>query len=134
MEVIVVDASVVLKWVLEKNEQNAAEARGLLKKVLAGEVRALVPEVVMGEIINVMMWKKDFGIEEILEFVDFLENQVLVIVGNEKFEWKSLMEIMKKYNLAIYDAYYVLLAEKERCKVVSVDKKMIKVKDWCRGL
>lgn len=129
MTTIVLDASVVLKWILLDNEELVEEARRLHDRILSQELRAIAPESLLIEVANVMFWKMKFKKEEIINFLGRLTAGIVEIVPFYSFEVGDLLEIMDRYSLSIYDAYYVLLAIKNECKVVTLDKKILKIKD-----
>lgn len=121
---LVLDANIVLKWILTKDEQLVEEARKLHDLIIAGKVRAFAPELMLVEVANVMFWKQGYKNADILEFLNLLRDGRIVLAGWEKFEWKELLGIMKDYKLTIYDAYYVYLAKKNNCKMVTLDEKL----------
>jgi predicted nucleic acid-binding protein len=123
MTEIVLDASAVLKWILVEEEGDLSEVRKLQKKIRGGELRVLVPEILFTEVINVLYWKK-FAKEKILEFLQVLRDGRFAVEPMDRFGDEELLEIMEEYNVTVYDAYYVVLAERNRCKLLSFDKKL----------
>lgn len=134
MTTIVLDASVVLKWILLDNEELVEEARKLHDQILSRELKAIAPESILTEVANVMFWKMKFGKKEIVNFLGRLTAGIVEIVPFYSFKVCDLLEIMDQYGLSIYDAYYVSLAIKNECKVVTLDKKILKIKNLAIGL
>ena len=52
----------------------------------------------------------------------------------EKWETEELTELVIKYGVTAYDAQYLLLAKAQKCKVVTVDKGLLDVKEWVVGV
>ena len=127
MTTVVLDASVVLKWILPDNEELVEEAKKLHDQIISGELRAVAPESILVEVANVMFWKKRFKKKEIISFLGHLGDGVINIVSYYNFEISELLDIMDQDNLSIYDAYYVLLAKKNDCKVITLDEKILKI-------
>lgn len=134
MTTMVLDASVVLKWILLDNEELVEEARKLHDRILSQKLKAIAPESLLIEVANVMFWKMKFKKGEIINFLGRLTAGIVEIVPFYSFEVGDLLEIMDRYSLSIYDAYYVLLAIKNECKVVTLDKKILKIKDLAQSL
>ena len=128
MTTVVLDACVVLKWILSDSEELVEEARKLHDQIISQELRAIAPESILIEVANVMFWKKRFKKEEIINFLNHLSNGAIKIVPFYSFELPELLHVMDQYKLSIYDAYYVSLAKKNDCKMVTLDKKLSKIK------
>lgn len=127
MEDVVLDASWVLKWILREKEEGVAEARRLHDRIVTGEVRAMAPEILLAEVVNVMYRKKKFGRWEILEFIEMISDGRIGLVALDSFKFSELIEMMEQRRVTVYDAYYLVLAEKNGCKVMSFDRKIREV-------
>ena len=86
-------------------------------------MQVLVPEILFTEIINVLYWKK-FAKEKILEFLQVLREGRFGVEPMDRFGDEELLEIMEGYKVTVYDAYYVVLAKRNKCKLLSFDKKL----------
>ncbi len=128
MTTIVLDASVVLKWILLDEEESVGEAKKLLDRIVGRELRAIAPDSILVEIANVMFWKKRFEKKEIVSFITYLGGGVINLVSSHNFEVSDLLDVMGEFDLTIYDAYYVLLAKRNDCQVVTFDKTILKIK------
>ena len=134
MRTIVLDASVVLKWILLDGEDLVDEAKRWHDRIASGELRAVAPESILVEIANVMFWKKRFKKKEITSFLSYLGNGIINVVPYYSFEISELLDIMDQYDLSIYDAYYVSLAKKNDCKVITLDKRILKISGLAMGV
>jgi len=126
---VVLDANIILKWVLRQNEESVAEAATLHDLILKREITALVPELALSEAANVMFWKKGFVKQDIIVFLDVLQDGRLTIVPFFEFDTADILDVMQQYRLSDYDACCVCLAKKNNCKILSLDKRILAMKD-----
>ncbi len=83
------------------------------------------------EVINICLNKKHFSFQRTLTVV----KQLLVIgimfietdLGVENLG--SLIELVNKHNISSYDALYLLLAKEKKCKLLTFDDQLLKIKD-----
>lgn len=120
----VVDASVVLRWLLpDEKDLGSSEFFGRAK---SGKIQILVPEILLYEVLN--------GIKSALISRRLNKQQadgavktfMALEIGwqDQKNDSARVMAIALKYNLSIYDAAYVALAKKLKVKLLSLDKKL----------
>lgn len=133
MEEMVVDASVVLKWVLVDSEEDVEEAKQWYDRSVTGEVVLVAPDILVAEITNVMFWKKGFDREQTVGFLDHLEGKINCMPIGELGK-SEVLETMEKYKVSVYDAYYLVLAMKKQTKVITLDKKLLTIEEWCVGV
>ena len=124
MKTVVLDASFVLKWILTEKEEGVLQARELHSQIIRGEIRAIAPEIILAEIVNVMFWKNKFENIDILNFVGMLQDGRVGLIPIDQFNFQNLLQIMSKKKITIFDAYYVSLAETNECEIMSFDKKL----------
>lgn len=134
MNTLVMDASIVLKWILKREEQGVREATEMYQRMMFGTLRLVSPEIMLSEVVNVMFWKQAFSRADIVGFVGRLESSRIEIVPQSKFSWSKLLAVMDEYTVPAFDAYYVLLAKKLRCKLVTADRELINKIDWAVGV
>lgn len=120
---IVLDASVILKWLLD-DEAGRERADGYREAHAAGTETVAVPDLLYYEIANVLIMKKQLsevaGAAGIALVWDFqLERYDF---GLEEFQ--SAMSIARRYGITVYDAAYVELARRLNCRVVTADRKL----------
>ena len=114
MRQYVVDASIVVKWVLlgEPYEQNSVR---LKKDYLSGIINLSAPSFVVQEVAN-SLWKainrKRILQEDAQEALKVLQSMRINLHEFNWIEISEALEIAGKLNLPIYDASYLLLSEK----------------------
>jgi predicted nucleic acid-binding protein len=117
---LVVDASVAVLWVLEQNGSQRALA-------LRSEVPLIAPSLIVAEIGNAI-WKaarrgevtREFGLTAIkAALLAFAQ-----LVRMEDLHLRAL-ELSIQLDHAIYDCFYLALAERERVPLVCMDGPLI---------
>lgn len=123
-EVIVPDASVILKWVLrsadESNQENALKLREL---AIEEKVTLKVPSLWLYEVGNTLSRNFPKQSRELLE--------VLIAFGLEEVVWNEqwlnkCLSITQHYKVTFYDAAYHSLALVENGTFVTADKQYVK--------
>ncbi|TLD41693.1 MAG: hypothetical protein JETT_2054 [Candidatus Jettenia ecosi] len=120
MKILVPDASVILKWVLEDKESNRDTATMLLKGWVEQEHEFIVPPLWLYEVGNVLGIKRPKDAEKILEILleyKFKEVKITKDVANIAF---SLMR--ECIGVTFYDTIYHAVAIKNKGTMVTADK------------
>ena len=110
-------------------EKEGAKAVELLMKIQLGEEKAITSAVTFDEV----FWevKKNRGVEKALETTEVMLNfSNLEIVAADKEVVNSAIQLIRKYNLAVRDAFHAAtdIAEKVEC-LISTDAHFDKVKE-----
>lgn len=119
---IVLDASVVIKWLLDEGQSR--RALGYLEEHVSGVNPVVVPELLFYEVANVVATgcrltpkESQAGLGAILDLE--LESHHL-----EGADYLRAVELAHKLGASVYDAAYVALAEKLSVPFVTADKKL----------
>ena len=120
----VVDASVIVKWFL--NEENSEKARMIKSDLESGNISIIVPELLFLEISNSLRYKK------VKEKNILVANKILFGAGFDVAklsEWVMIKTIENsvRYNITVYDALYITLAQIHGTFLVTADKGLYKV-------
>ena len=125
---IVLDASIILKMIFE--EQDTPLALQLREKHITGEDKIAAPELLYYELANVLATKVPISVKN--------ASSVLAEMFNLEFETFTLGEeeflfsigTSRKYKISVYDASYVILADRLNCNFITSDVKLFrKTKD-----
>lgn len=125
--VVVVDASVACKWVL--NEDGAAEARSLLARWVAARLQPTAPSWFACEVANVVYRRAREG-ETTIDGARALLTTVLSIValrdapGSDAVRAIEIAETTRQQTP--YDACYLALAEREGCEYWTDDERFVR--------
>lgn len=118
----VIDASVVLKWVLP--EHGDAGARSLLHDALLGQRSLIAPSLVWYEVFNALRYKSDLTADDIRERVGYLAKTPVATVAFTAATFRDVIELARARQLTVYDATYVALALDQKAPLVTVDAKL----------
>jgi predicted nucleic acid-binding protein len=119
---VVVDASVVLKWQLD-DEDCIPQATALRDDFYArGAIIVIAPHLLVYEVVN--------GIATAARHKRIAPNRAIVALSNlmalgvelREVEPFRVLEAALRYNLAAYDAAYLTLAEAEKCDLWTGDR------------
>lgn len=130
---IVLDASVVLKWIFS-DEDGIERARRFRDDHISGKERIAVPELFFYEIANVLTTKTGLNTKDCSEAFSLIWNFDFesVYFGLEEF-WEAIT-LSKRYGITLYDACYIELTHKLRCKLVTADKKLLEKVKGLKGV
>jgi predicted nucleic acid-binding protein len=126
MHQYVVDASIVVKWVLpgEPYEENSVK---LKEDYLSGIINLSAPSFLVQEVAN-SVWKAITRGRIIQadahEALKVLQGMCIDLHELNWVEISEALDIASKLNLPIYDASYLLLSEKLKTQVVTADDQM----------
>jgi len=122
--IAVIDASVALKWQFE-DEEATDSARALLDDFIEDKIKLIAPTLFPYEIIsaiNVAISRK-----RINESVGYTAIKYITSLGIGLISFNDLIEttfqMASQYGLSTYDCAYMALAEKEKCNLITGDKK-----------
>ncbi|MBI3449718.1 MAG: type II toxin-antitoxin system VapC family toxin [Acidobacteria bacterium] len=120
----VLDASVAAKWFTRHHESDRETAVALRGMHQAGRCRLIVPEFALLEILNAIRFSgraEQGDAETAIRFLELLRLETVTL------DWDLLRkatELAWEYELALYDAAYVALAERLGVPVLTADESM----------
>lgn len=121
---LVVDASVALKWVVA--EAGSDEAAGLLTDMAVGAVSLAAPEHLLGEIGNALRKRVAQGIlspTNALAAVEAIAATELEFLGGLE-RWRRALRAALDWGVTTYDALYVLLALDLGAELITADVRL----------
>ncbi|MBI3616412.1 MAG: type II toxin-antitoxin system VapC family toxin [Candidatus Omnitrophica bacterium] len=120
---IVVDASVILKWVLP-DELDRKAALALRQRHLSGTESITAPELLWYEIANVLprRWPDTNRAADFFREIHASEVQIYPF---EAPQFTRAIEISRRHGISGYDACYVVLAEVLRCRFITADERLL---------
>jgi len=121
--VIVLDASVVLKWVL-RDEPGAPDALDLRSQHLGGVEPVAVPELLFYEVANAMVQSRRLTKDQADQAWDDLVQLGLVSYALRSQGMRRAMELARAARMTVHDAVYIALAEALQCDLVTADLKL----------
>ncbi len=125
---LVLDASVIVKWFTREDKRK--QALDIREQFINQEIDILIPDLTFYEVSNALRFNTDFDEIDIRDAVESLFLMSLDIITPRKEILDRSIEISVKYNLSVYDSYYIALAELVDIDFVTSDKKLFeKVKN-----
>lgn len=119
--VTVVDASVILKWIL-KDEVDAKKAEKIGDQCVNGEIHIFVPEHTYTEVANILALKGSTDIS--IQLHRIFDSGLLVTAWHTVEVTNKATEIMKEFKgISFYDAVYHALAIVHDGTFITADEK-----------
>jgi len=123
MDKFVLDASIALKWFFPQ-EKDSEIAQKILRKIKKGQIKAIAPQIFFFEVINVIKTKAKSTSNDMLGVINKIFSLNLI---SEKVDLSLLKRAnlyAQKFNLSIYDASYIALADINKATFITADEKM----------
>jgi predicted nucleic acid-binding protein len=120
---VVVDASVVAKWVIP-GEPWESEARVLQGKIAFREVEAYAPPLLLYEVASVILKSIFRGVLKIDDGIQALEALKNLGLSIQAVDWNGLAEILRiaiASKLTVYDSIYLQLSKKINAPLITAD-------------
>jgi len=121
MEKVVLDTSVVVKWFVE--EEGSKKAIDFLEKYRRGELKILVPEIISLELANALFFGAGLKGKTLQEAISAFYKLGISFISLDEVLVREASKYSEKFKIATYDALFIVLAEKEKCFLVTADKK-----------
>ncbi len=120
MTALVVDASVVIKWLLP--EMHAAPAR----RVLTKGIELLAPDLLWAELGNVLWKRVRAGEITANDARDLLQDfkRFPIIATSSVVLVDLALSIATRFNIVVYDGLYLALAISQHCRIVTADRRL----------
>ena len=126
----ILDTSVVLQWYNRSGELHPKQARVILDDLRADKVGISIPDILPIELLNVLIKGKGLSDNRANIILKDLFEMPIKIIGISLPVLQLSSKLMKQYNLAAYDAYFLALAQYEGYQLISDDQKAHgKIKD-----
>ena len=118
---IVVDTSVLIKWIKTKNEDLLNEARRLLTDIERRPLEVHVPALLLYEAGNILLLKTDLDVAGLNDALSDLEALPFIVAPPATPLLKRAARLGKEYRLTFYDASFPALAVELNCPFVTAD-------------
>lgn len=126
MSKIIIDANIIIGCFSGEED---LEAKEIIRKIKFNEIEAIAPNFLLIEVLNILINKKKLP----KDIVDKIIKEILGIGIVFKLfvttDILKLNEICHKYKITSYDGLYIYLAKKEKCKLLTSDQELLKIKN-----
>ena len=127
---LVVDSSVAFKWVVP--EAGSEEARALR----ATDAHLIAPTAIMAEIGNAL-WKKtmrkEIGRGEAVAALRLALSHFAEFISLDDIR-EAALEMAIELRHPIYDCFYLALAQRERCALITADRRLLSAAEALAGI
>ncbi len=121
---LVLDASVILKWVLDaEDEPDRQAARDILERWQRGEVQLFVPTLWLYEVGNILSLKRPQDAAEALQALLALGLREIPLDGATS---SRALELSQSYGITFYDASYLAAAGLQETVLITADSKLLR--------
>lgn len=119
MQKVVVDSSIILKWLNQKDELYLDQAEAVLQDAREGKIQLLAPELAKYEIGNVLLIRKKLSQEQIEEAFNFFFALPIQFFPDSFELANSSYKIGQQAKITYYDAAFLALAKQEDATLVT---------------
>ncbi|KAA0241487.1 MAG: PIN domain-containing protein [Candidatus Brocadia sp. AMX2] len=122
-EKVVIDTNLLVRYLINDDQKKAEAVDNLLDKAMKGEVRIVVPSVVIAELVWVLESFYQMKADTILELVEAIVNTTGLDV-TDKLTVISALRLYKNRNIDFIDAWIIEFAKERGIKTIyTFDKK-----------
>lgn len=119
---IMLDSSVIVKFIFSEGEDNLKQADALLADVKSGHLFLLAPSLSKYEVGNVIRFKKISQAEKMACWSNF-EQLPIKFVDSSLSDGNLVQAIAEAANITFYDAVFIMLAKKLGVPLVTANPK-----------
>lgn len=119
---IVVDTSVLIKWVKTKDEKLVNEARRLLADIERRSLEVHVPALLLYEVGNILLLKTDLDAAGLNDALSNIEALPFTVAPPATPLLKRAARLGREFRLTFYDASFLALAVELDCLFVTADR------------
>lgn len=120
---IVIDSSVILKWIYKENEKYLEQSESVLKDIIEGKIQPFAPELAKYEVFNVLLKSKKLSYLEAKEAINFILNTPIGFVALAQELAYDTYQIGLDAGITYYDASFVALARAEGATLITDNPK-----------
>ena len=121
---IVVDSSVLIKWVKTRDEELVPQARQLLGQIDRRRVEVHVPALLLYEVGNILLVKTSLEAAALEDAVRSLEALPLLVAPPATPLLRRAARLGRRFGLTFYDASFLALAAEMDCPFVTADRRL----------
>ena len=128
---IVVDTSVLIKWIKTRDEELRSEALDLLGVIQRRALEVTVPTLLLYELGNLLLVKTRLDSNSIAAAIEHVLRLPIAVTNPEPGVLRRTARLGRDLKLTFYDASFLALAEELDCVFVTADRRLFNA---ARGL
>lgn len=118
MNTLIVDSSVIVKWINQTNEANLEQADRIIDEALDGDLELLAPELAKYELGNVLI-KKTLDLEDAITSLVSLYSLPITFIPESEDLAKITYELASSLRITYYDASFLSLAKQYNVTLIT---------------
>ena len=119
---VVVDASVVVKWFISADETGVAEAAALLADHAANRIHLVAPTLVAHELMGVLV--RRLRDESVDDGLDAFFDVGIHLVAPDRELMTLAATLVRECQVSTFDSAYAALASSLGCQLVTADRRL----------
>lgn len=120
---LVVDTSVIIKWLNTENEKYLEQADLILKDVQKNKFELIAPELAKYEVGNVLLKSKRLSKAKAKIVLDKLYKLPIIFLGENSFRAKDAYSIASELGITYYDAAFLSVSKQYEATLVTDNTK-----------
>ena len=117
------DTSVAVKWFIrEEDSEKAADLRHAHGRA---EILLHAPDILLLELTNALRYSPLISAEEILQALRLFPGLGITIIPFDPDALTSSITLSLEHDLAVYDAYFLALAQAMEIPLITADRRML---------
>ncbi len=117
------DTSVVVKWFVP--EEDSEKALSLRHAQEDRELQLYAPEVLLIELANALRYSSEFSAGEIIAALETPFELNILLIPFSIDALNLAVTLSMEHNLAVYDAYFLALAQAMEIPLITADRRML---------
>lgn len=122
---VVLDSSVVLKWILPSDEPFRAESLRIRNDLEAGKIGVLTPDLLLYEIGNRLRLDRQLLDREKRRVIDILWMLPFFLMPLRRKLIRQTLSIAQRHQITYYDALFVSIAYSAKTTLYTADEKLL---------
>ncbi len=123
MKILVIDSSVIVKWLNQKDEENMGKADQILQDTRVGKIELIAPELAKYEVGNVLLKGKQLTPQEADISVETMYALPITFITDSRDLSREAFLIAYNYGITYYDASFLSLAKLYNATLVTANIK-----------
>ena len=121
-KMIILDASVIVKWFSE--EEHTDKALKIRERIRIGKEKVIVPDLLLYELANALKYNPNFDASDVSDALTSIFDMDINIVTPIPETINSAIKLGFQYNITVYDAFYIALARETELIYITADKRL----------
>lgn len=123
---LVVDASVAVKWFASESESDLDRAVELQRRHRDGLIVLTAPALLYYEVVNALRFSSNLGPGDITQAIQSLFDIDILTIHPEALALRKAALLALDKKLTVYDSVYLAVAEQLQAPLVTADRKFVR--------